>query len=81
MLAGKPAVKLPAQGYGATEPASPYQFIVAATKSSNAGSSKVLAVITAPAAIMSSWLRPVRIPMVAMPAEDAEKPKRGTAST
>jgi len=58
-----------------------HQSIAAATKSSNPGSSKVLAVITAPAAIMSTWLRLVRIPIVAMPADDAERtPERESSN-
>ena len=49
-----------------------HQFIVVATSLSNSGSSKVLAVMRAPTATMSSWLRLVRIPIVAIPAAEAD---------
>ena len=49
-----------------------HQFIVLPTSPTSSGSSKVAAVLTAPAATRSPWPRLVRIPIVAMPAAEAD---------
>ena len=50
----------------------PHQFIFAAIRDINSGSSKVSAVAIAPASIKAVWLRLVLIPTVAIPAENAD---------
>src|SRR4029450_11685227 len=49
-----------------------HHSIVLPTSPTSSGSSKVAAVLTAPAASRSPWPRLVRIPIVAMPAAEAD---------
>jgi hypothetical protein len=57
---------------GSRPAATSHQSIAAPTMRSKSGSSKFAAVATAPAASMSAWARLVRIPIVAMPAVEAD---------